>query len=105
MSTTVKLSVDTTNGGGQYIEVSATDSGGNPAFNSQQVEELTATLTARVRKMFEGEHGTQHRSTLTLDEQARVALRLLDEARNQDGMSYGVYSELYDAILAIGAQK
>lgn len=61
MSTTVKLTVITTNGGGSDITVSATDSGGNPAFNSQQVEELTAALTARVRKMFEGEHGFQQK--------------------------------------------
>lgn len=62
MTTTVKLSVHTTNGGQAEITVTATDSGGNPRFNSQQVEELTATLTARVRRMFEGEHGYQEPS-------------------------------------------
>lgn len=62
MTTTVSLSVSTTNGGTTNITVTATDSGGNPRFNSLQVEELTATLTARVRAMFEGEHGFQEPS-------------------------------------------
>lgn len=62
MSTTVKLTVITTNGGPAEITVSGTDSGGNPRFNSQQVEEITATLTARVRAMFTGQHGYQEPS-------------------------------------------
>lgn len=64
MATAVTLFVTTDNGykTKTTITLTGTDSGGNPRFNSQQVEEITATLTARIRKMFEGDHGFQEPS-------------------------------------------